>query len=1751
MKKINILFLSIFTLFALILSSCTIGLGEAVDMEAPEVSISSPENFSSIPQTFKISGNVKDNFQLKYLQVEVSQDSKVIQKYKLEELKWYVFSNGSWSPYENKENKVTGDKLSVAWTLALSLSKAQSGTDYVVTAYVYDQFDNQGKKSKDTITVTVDAIDPVVSVSSPVLLPSENLVSDFNALKAEDIKDVSKIGSFQNKDFTIKGNVREDSEVKSLTIYLDSETTSSVDISSADFNPIIKKTVSGDLRNWNISINKSDFTSSYQTGKHLIRVISESTDSAGNIEVKVLGWLIYWNEADIPWIVPDFSGVSESDEFTIRTSYLLRGSAYDDDGLKKVIAKLYTKVGEATDYSAEPVKTYEIPVNNGVKNTKWECAAPEFICHFYIEFSCIDIYGNVSAVEKRYCYVNSITPPDVTFTYEDGTDILSNSNSLCNSEGKVTLAGKVTNSEKIVNVKIVRIAEGNENTKISYSDPADPVWNLPASGNKTSNGNLIWEILNAQTVPPAAVSTFNTTSNLYEYSFSKDFNLFGPDLNIRNSFPGDGKEKLGNQLFIVRAENESGNSSIKEYTLLGDNTSPTITIDRITAGSNHPFTIDNVPPALKSVKTGESITIEGHWDDNSFAKFDNENYLNFEISGLNFAAPVIDKTNKKWSATYTVKSTDDIASVSVSAKIEDLAGNNSTNNFTFFFDNNKPQFMGYNSDSSGTYGAGEVIPVYMEFNREITVIGTPELTLSNGGTATFDAASNGTNKLKFNYTVASSNNSGRIYVSGLTQNLSWKDSSGNEIQETDMQMFKNTTTSQSLYNRKNITIDTSAPKIDGINFITAAGSYKALKQIIIQVEFNEEVNLTDANELKLKLNSAENAYAVCSVKNSSKYVNFTYNITDGHTASNLSVESFSYTGSIKDAYGNSNDSTKTISSSILQAQDSGIIIDTTGPDTPKINTLVNNKIYYADQSFTIDFKESNGTKEYSLDNGASWTTYTSAVTLSNNQDYFIVARQIDAAGNESNHDSLKVTMDKGNCLESITVDYPNGTCRSGTIPINLNFRKPVYFSSAPTIKINIKNGDSTQKELTCVSASGSRKLTFNYKVSPGDSTPTSGDIQKLYLISDSFSGILYDSDEDYKSEIPVGFDPSLLTADIKIETSAPIATLSFKQIGDKINEDGGDGDVNKYTNPTLIISFSKKINKNRGNIVITQDAAKYKAPAYLSDSEYNKYKSAIENYYERTTNGCDAITGKPFTEEKWILKYEYSTANNSAVSQALIKAKAHVIEIPVASEKVSVSSDKKTLTIPLTDAYALGVKGAKYTINLPQSFVCDDNGEPNTEKELEVTLNGKENPVIRVNKGVKEKVSPNSQPDFSSLITTTAKIDCQTPDAIIYYKKRNKETTDVELVKISENSTVVKMKQGQTIFDVTTTPNDTPKSTDSYFTNISWISSNILSSTANTDGDKLSDGSIEISLGDSNNAISGYKCLIGAKTVDGQEIYESAMKTVIYLKENNNKTYPSGDYDYRWIRGGDAQNGGISSSDVNFPYSWNTSEFTKVRAMKETNSSSGEYYWITWDLTMTSYVMFLAGDMPADVALNGPSKWWWSSCGWTQDEDDLPVYPGEKTIYSFAASDKYGGTAYLEDNGKHKEYRDGSSVISVCTQYEEEQKLKEKYTKKYRFTNSSTDYTEKETGIWGRYYNIVITFNPIAGFSGTSYLRLDYKWGKSELEHTLTQNEINGKTYTFTVNSYDNSGNISRIEAYGVEVTSVKVDGTGYTFIDN
>ena len=84
-------------------------------------------------------------------------------------------------------------------------------------------------------------------------------------------------------------------------------------------------------------------------------------------------------------------------------------------------------------------------------------------------------------------------------------------------------------------------------------------------------------------------------------------------------------------------------------------------------------------------------------------------------------------------------------------------------------------------------------------------------------------------------------------------------------------------------------------------------------------------------------------------------------------------------------------------------------------------------------------------------------------------------------------------------------------------------------------------------------------------------------------------------------------------------------------------------------------------------------------------------------------------------------------------------------------------------------------------------------------------------------------------------------------------------------------------------------------------------------------------------------------------------------------------------------------------STPGFPLSWDSKEYTKVRAM--TSSGNNTWYWISWNINTTAYVGFLAGDIPSGTT-QGPSKWCWGSCAWVGLKEYYPVYPGESLTLS-------------------------------------------------------------------------------------------------------------------------------------------------------
>ena len=73
--------------------------------------------------------------------------------------------------------------------------------------------------------------------------------------------------------------------------------------------------------------------------------------------------------------------------------------------------------------------------------------------------------------------------------------------------------------------------------------------------------------------------------------------------------------------------------------------------------------------------------------------------------------------------------------------------------------------------ANGSYTVGEVIPVTVQFNKAVTVTGTPQLTLATGSPATTAinyTSGSGTDTLTFNYTVASGNTSADLDYQATT-----------------------------------------------------------------------------------------------------------------------------------------------------------------------------------------------------------------------------------------------------------------------------------------------------------------------------------------------------------------------------------------------------------------------------------------------------------------------------------------------------------------------------------------------------------------------------------------------------------------------------------------------------------------------------------------------------------------------------------------------------------------------------------------------------------------------------------------------------------------------------------------------------------------------------------------------------------------------------------------------------------------------
>lgn len=1606
MKKQNKSFklFSVLVAAFFIFSSCQIGLGEAIDLQAPEIFLTSHKDNDYVGQTFRLAGYATDNEKVKSITIDFDEANI---HYKWENSTWQKKTSYiDWTALTADECACTVNNTTVTWAVTVDTTEAKQGmqsSTYSYSIVAQDQIGNSGKTSKIEGSLVVDQNTPDIKLNSPALFSTNKDIEE--KIKSFTLKDGSVLSQLFNGTLVFEGRQDSAAAFKEFRLELDDGEEDSNTVDSYNFdkpiNSVTTENISNaypfgrktlyysktlkvgqdgiqDLRTWTVSIKPEDWISSdltaLQTGPHKIRLVATSVSNSDAWQRKILGYFIWWPEADNPWITL-YSGRDFLDEASSDQTYpsaKIFGVVQDDDGIESLTYSLEKQNAEDGSWSSIKSNETLTLTENNAKNSQFNIEAPTESAIYRLSVNVKDIYGKTDSVVK-YFNVLDVQPPKISLTSPtESTTVFSAGGTA------IKFAGTISDDAKIKSIKIVHLNPAATNpleNKLKFINPAEPDWQKISD----SVGNLVFDVA----IPK---ENYNSTTKIFSYEVNKSFDLFA-DLKIGADKP------LITQDFVILAVDESGGATTLPISVIGDSESPKLTIDRITlndGGSSQTINIIDGIIKLPVVKPTTSATIYGTWSDNStthwndISKINNIKFEWLDADAKNFVD--FKKTDDTWEVTVKQGSVPKLDGA-ITATLIDYAKNIATISQTVTVEKAEIGLDRITCDSEdGSYNAGKELIINLEFTKSAKFITNdadkkPYLVLNNGAKAFYcgkaEDISSGTSRHQFKYIVEKADtNILKLDVSSINSNgCSWVDANTNvgfEIQQSEISTLAglNKTLGQ-----RNIIIDTKAPFVNGVTCISSEGSYKAGKELIFKIEFNEDVTVTNENNVKLTFDSVEMEH-VKTVKSGSKTLLSTYKVNSGNDA--LSITGISANGSeVEDYAGN------TGNYNYGKISFSNVIIDTTSPAAPVISGFTDGDVLIDDNasvSVTIT-GEQGAAISYSIDSGATWNVYNSAIELTNNGEYEIKAKQTDIAGNESSvSDVQTVTIDKGALIKKISATTFNGTYKADDV-INgyIEFRGPVTLSNF-NITLNVKNNGNA-KEIEDFTKDDNNKYNFVYTVSDGD--VLEGDYLNVSAIS---GNVTYQEQSKTISNLPASNLAN--NREIKILTGQP-------EVKDSPSITGED------ENAKLNITFDRVVSKGSGNIELTISEDDFFIPTVLTESEYNDILVKIptlEEYYKPGLNGAtknnNDNTLTPDTTKKYILDFEKDN-NNSTLKAKFIAAGLNKVVIPMYSSAVSVT--EFSIIVDLTGEYKLPVKGAEYSITIPAGAVKDSVGNTNVEyaPKDKLLAPGVEKPEIRIQKNGYKITDAGDllKSDVTMPETAKMKIACQTPGSSIKYGINESSSTHVVINDCSKHETKTA--------DVTI-----PTTIEEDYTGtITLGSSGLTFDTAK-----------------------GMKFAIAAQaskgTTKSEVAYEYAARTVLkfYIgnKYKNADDQDKGEIDDNgnfktsikyngnqvhvekltiWIIGGDSDSGGNTIDP--FPLSWgdpSNFKMMKLDGSKDKKTVKGEWYWITWDISAPTYHGFVAGDVPSDAQKNGPSVWYAGECFYTPLKFNYILYPGE-TLY--------------------------------------------------------------------------------------------------------------------------------------------------------
>lgn len=1206
-----------------LLFSCKLGLGQSLDLEAPQLTVTSHMNGSKVGLEIDLSGTCTDNTAVTRVSIK------------------------------NVDNGFTFEDAVVSgtsWKTHLSLSKDYEGDrTFIITAH--DAAKNTSTKSYAILVLSIDETGPndvdwYLDRGNSI----RTEVAKLEDLKAKNLYLSANKDIPQNEKFTVYGTLYDAMSINEATLGL----------YTVNGKLLIEKTYSSDPDNVDkyIGENKSIFSPAYEfthdelknltdddgstleSGCHYLWLKCYLEDEHGNNFTRDIGYMVWWPESDLPGIYQNKMDI-ENSTLSVLIDDSVPLDIFDDDGLEEIYyaLKVDTIYGEIPGTTLAEKCNAVIENKEGIRDKLLE-----------IDKDANEVGGSAPSLSEKTKRENPVeikipSIPSTMYLIACAKDINGKWNcriiytTISDASSPMLFIESPRNNEKpkmnqgTNNFTIQGYALGkNESSRLQLvyisgddtSEKKKEIAKQILDGEKPVDSTK-GQILENITLEPATMD-----EGLKKQAFEKTFDIID-DLSKYNG------NKETSYFFMFRLQ---GTGSVVDqiYQLNKDIALPTITV----AEPNNMQAIDYTSQVGLTIKFKAS-----------------------KESGLAIVDQKLSYSGSEWTlGNGLTKDGEYFVKTFTQAELKDIYGNGK---------NPQPQFeitvkdaLGYESteqrtvvlttlpsleeitseNPSGTYIKDDVITFQAKFTDAVRVRDLsskkPRLKIKYSESDTAEkwaeySTGSGTTTLQFTYKVPAGADSTGISIATLADNKII-DLNGCKIVPVaagDGDAY--ITTPSKVLDGKSFALDGVAPKITTLNLssdITDKNTdenfyLKADNKLTVTITLSEKVFISGSPSLQMKVKGSANplVFDFKDINEAGTELTFEHivkAVTANGTVQITKATCFDSANLklISDVNGNG----LVLSTSANDAdKDTEFIIDTVKPNKLTVSitasknpTKVNSiDTYIVSPSLSITGEEEGNKVEYSLDNGVSWNVYSEAVSIENGS-YKITARQIDKAGNVSElTDPKSIVVDSAfPSIVDFTVSSPDGNYKVGSkVQFALSFSDKVIVASGNTSTVTFESENTPTAtrtaDVVATATAGQNTVIFEYIVQAGDN------LQGIVLKSVSFNDF---TDTKGTSSGTVNKTDKIETrSGIILDGIAPALTIAAPAMtGDETNISGLNNTTSGISAETdnskfkITLTFAEDVYKETGNIIL-QRTSGWAIPAVLSSDEflsvYNKVKA--------------------------------------------------------------------------------------------------------------------------------------------------------------------------------------------------------------------------------------------------------------------------------------------------------------------------------------------------------------------------------------------------------------------------------------------------------------------------------------------------------------------------------------------------------------